>query len=481
MFSLNYKPCAAAALLLALTGCGFIDLRPINCNPFPEKQGTILPSEKTPVGIRFNTAMDRFVTEKAFSVSAGSARIKGDLSWMDGGLSFVPVEGWRPGVRYMLALSGTILALDGRETQADLHIPFFAISAVELPLLTAFSPEDGASVGVNPEEGALLVLRFSVPMNRRSTEDALSVDGVSEREYRWSNDGMELEIRPRRNLSPWTVYHWNLGEKALSAEGAPLAKEAYASFVTDADRLLPEVLEAVPLMKAGAGLWWQRTGLALEDGLGPGQAVGICFNKPMDETAVRSIRFEPSLAGRYEWWTDSAAVFVPDRDPEPETVYTMIVSSDAKDRSGLKMEKDYRTFFIPDILRLSVISFETESVSVEAPENNGLFPVPVIEPDGILCVTLRFSHPFTVKAKTETVLALRLEPYFPGIIPQATFRSARWFSDDLLILEWEGAKAEQEEAHYYRLTLPGGRGGIEDGRGSYFKEDTFFFLEAVKR
>lgn len=478
MFSLNHRP-YAAALLLALTGCGFMDLRPITCSPFPEKQGAILPSEKSPVGIRFNTAMDRFVTEKAFSVSGGGTQIKGDLSWPDG-ISFVPLEGWRPGVRYMLTLSGTLLALDGRETQADLHVPFYAISAAELPRLAAFSPEDGASVGVNPEEGALLVLRFSVPMNRRSAEDALSMDGVSEREYRWSNDGTELEIRPKRNLSPWTVYRWNLGGKALSAEGAPLAKEVSASFVTDADRLLPAVLEAVPLMKAEAGLWWQRTGLALEDGLGPGQAVGICFNKPMDETSVRSIRFEPSLPGSCEWWTDSAAVFVPDRDPEPETVYTMIVSSDAKDRSGLKMENDYRTFFIPDIPRLSVISLETE-YAVETPENNGLFPVPVIEPDGILCVTLRFSHPFTVKAKTEAVLSLRLEPYFPGIIPQAAFRSARWLSDDLLILEWEGAKAEQEEAHYYRLSLPGGRGGIGDGRGSYFKEDIFFFLEAIKR
>jgi hypothetical protein len=48
-------------------------------------------------------------------------------------------------------------------------------------------------------------------------------------------------------------------------------------------------------------------------------------------------------------------------------------------------------------------------------------------------------------------------------------------------MEWEGLRpGAAGEAHYYRLDIPGGRGGIGDGGGMYLEEDNFLFLEAVK-
>jgi hypothetical protein len=463
------------------SGCGFIDLRPIGYVSFPDGADAILPQKNTAVGVRFDTDMDRLETQKSFSVSCAGLSVNGDLSWNGRELSFVPLEGWQPGLRYTLTLAGTLFALDGREARSSLYVPFYALSRAELPRVVSFSPEDGGSVETDPGEDALLTLNFSAPMDRLSVEDALSITGLSERETRWLDDDRTLEILPGKKLSPWTVYHWTLTTAAVNREGAPLAKETGASFVADADRILPGVVEVCPLVMAapGAEPRWQTTGLALEDGLGSGQAIGICFNKPMDEQALQAIRFEPALAGRTEWWTDKAVVFIPDRDPEPETAYTLIVSKTA-DRSGLTMESERRFYFVPDIPYLTILSLETGNETFAEPDNGSLYPVPVSMPDGIIALSIRFSHLFTGEAKAGAVLALRLEPYFPGILPQPGLRYVHWGSDDTLILDWEGAEpGSAGEAHYYRLTLPGGRGNVADGKGSYLREDYHVILEAV--
>jgi hypothetical protein len=45
-------------------------------------------------------------------------------------------------------------------------------------------------------------------------------------------------------------------------------------------------------------------------------------------------------------------------------------------------------------------------------------------------------------------------------------------------MEWEGLyPGISGEAHYYRLFIPGGKGGIGSG-GMYLEEDRIFFLEA---
>jgi hypothetical protein len=105
----------------------------------------------------------------------------------------------------------------------------------------------------------------------------------------------------------------------------------------------------------------------------------------------------------------------------------------------------------------------------------------VILPDGIVTVTLRFSHAFTTQAQAAAVLGLRLETYFPGTLQAVSLRSARWWSADTLILQWEGLEiGTTEEGCYYRLVLPGGRGGISDGAGSYLRENYTFFLLGVQ-
>jgi len=462
-----------------LAGCGaFVNLKPINITVYPGADNTVLPTETSAISVHFDTAVDRLEAQKILSVNFAGGTVKGDLDWQGDTLFFTPLEPWQPGLRYTVNLNGTIYALDGREERVSRYVPFYAVHRAAAPYALEFSPVNGASVGVRPDNGAFVRIVFSEPMDRFST-DAFSLNGVSNLEFVWSEDDTVLEAYPKMPLNPWTDYRWTVSTKAKGRNGVFLGREINGQFVTDADRLLPAVKEVFPLIRGAvaSGARWIKTGAPMESGFGSGQAIGIEFNKPMDESALRNIRFEPSLAGHTEMWKDTTAVFIPDRDPEPERFYTLYVSASSQDTEGLKMEKDFSLSFTADIPYLKVVSLDAGCGETQ-PDHNGTYPAFVADPDGIISITLRFSHIMETSAQADTVLSLRLEPYFPGTLRPIALRYAQWGSD-MVILKWEGiTKSKAGEKHFYRLVLPGGKGGISDGKGSYLKEDLHFYLAA---
>jgi len=464
-----------------LAGCGaFVNLKPIDITMYPGADNTVLPSEKTAISVRFDTPVDKLEAQKILSVNFAGGIVKGDLEWQGDTLFFIPLEPWLPGLRYTASLNGTIYASDGREERISRSVSFYAVNRDASPYCLNFSPANGASVGVRPADGAFVRVVFSQPMDHFSI-DAFSLEGVSNLEFLWSDDDTALEVHPKTPLAPWTVYRWSLSAKAKGKNGVALGREVRGQFVTDADRLLPAVTEVFPLIRGGTASCdrWIKTGAAMENGFGPGQAIGIEFNKPMNESALRNIRFEPSLAGYAEMWKDTTAVFIPDRDPEPELFYTLYVSASSQDTEGLRMEKDYVLSFTADIPYLAVVSLNS-GCGETRPEQNGTYPALIAEPEGTLTITLRFSHAMEISAQANTVLSLRLEPYFPGTLRPIAFRSAQWGGvSDTVLLKWEGiTKSTAGEKHFYRLVLPGGRGGISNGKGSYLKEDLYFYFAA---
>ncbi len=481
--------CAA----LICGSCGFVDLRPVGFSVEPGISGVILPGEYTPVTVTFDTEMEKPSAESILKISSAAGMIEGDTSWQGNQLCFVPVSSWTAGTRYTLSLSGFARAADGRELRIEKHIFYYAINKSCAPMVETFSPADGACLEVQNETSpsgvtdnaarlpAVVEIRFSCPMDRLSTETAFSAEGFSGDIFRWSDDDHVLEIIPEKKLSPWMVYRWTLKTSAKSREGVPLAKAVSAQFSTDYDRVIPVVEEVYPVMKSNG--MWAATGGGIEKNLGTGQSIAIRFNKPMSDNALNSVRFDPSLPGKTEMLSETCIVFIPGRDPLPETVYTLIVSADAKDASGLRMGSEYRTRFTADIPYLRVISFNSGEVSVSGDsdiwEGERALAVPVDALDGgTFRFTIRFSLPFDMRAKQDAALKITLVPFFPGNLPPAALRFVSWISEDMMRMEWEGLKPGTASAPaYYLLTLPGGRGGIETG-GMYLRENRCLYLEA---
>jgi hypothetical protein len=371
-----------------------------------------------------------------------------------------------------------------------IDIPFYAISRASLPYLNSFFPPDGTSVGASSLQN-ILELNFSHPMDSRSTEDALRLDIPGEKFFQWFDDYKTLRVNTDRPLNPWTVYRWTVQEKALSKEGAPLAKEFSGRFTTDMDREFLEVVRVLPLIPpndfsvgGNKGLWaaWTPAAPNMEQGLGFGHGIGVEFNKPPEiEGLRRAFVFTPSFPGTVEMLSPVSAVFIPTRNPEPEASYSLRVLGTLRDGEGLRMGDDYTLSFKSDIPYLEVIAFSSGGKTVHAPESGGSFSVSV-NTGGIIQFVIDFSllfDPNDTALRQECVFRISLRSFFPATLPPVSLRTARWISADKLLMEWEGLEAGRAgEPHFYRLIIPGGSGGVHNGRGSYLREDFVLHLEA---
>lgn len=472
-------------LPLFFLSCAFADLSPIGINTVPEAPWTVLPNEDSHVIIFFDTDMEKLSAERAIQVLSPYGAADGKIKWEGRNLHFIPDIPWKPGLRYALKLSGTLIALDGREFTVSKDIPFFAISRASLPYVQSFFPLDGMAVAVSSP--VILEINFSEPMDRRSSEDALKFEIPGEKILQWLDDDSTLLVNSNTPLNPWTAYRWSIAEKALSREGAPLAKEFSGRFITDLERAFITVVSVLPLMPPlpalpvteFSDLWgaWLPAGLSLDPGPGYDHGIGVEFNKPADsESLKRAFSFYPSLPGRVEMLSPVSAVYIPSKNFESETVYEMRISGTLKDLEGLKMGNDYVTNFKTDIPFLKVNSISIVlGEEIISPVAGSLVSAPVIT-GGIIRCFINFSLPFDPTVREESAFKISLKPFFPLTLPPVSLRSARWVSSDRLFLEWEGpAGGENSETHFYRLLVPL---TVNNGRGSYLKEDFFIYLEA---
>jgi len=402
--------------------------------------------------------------------------MKGDYVWEGNTLYYVPVPRWTAGIRYTLSFLGTIESIDGRDLRVERYISFYAVNKNSPPLLEWHYPADGASISTG---NTVFEFGFSRSMDRLSVESALTIEGTGNKTFEWSNEDRKIKVIVDKTLSPWISYRWNIRDSAKSTDGVPLPKTYSGYFTTNLDQTLPCVVRVFPVLNSGGS--WFPTGTNIETGLSSKEGVAVEFNKPMGENVLRSIRFDPSLSGRTEYLSEKSIVFIFTKDPEPETAYTLIVSADTKDSEGLKIGSDYRINFIPDIPFLSILSISTDSDSViEKVTQNARLPVSITPATGELFFFIRFSLPFSMEEKQNTAQKIMLTSFFPRTLLPVALQYVSWIGDDRLAMRWEGlTPGDTETPHYYKLTIPGGKGGISNGMGMYMKEDMVLFMEAV--
>lgn len=470
--------CAAFLLYaLYLTSCGFIDLRPISYVINPDTGNTILDDMYSPVTVSFDTEMIKDDAEKILQISSDMGAMRGDYSWNGNTLYFTPIAPWTAGIRYTASFLGTARSADGRELRVEHFVSFYAINKNDPPMLLSHSPENGASIKTGE---TVFEFVFSREMDKLTTESAITIEGIGSKTFEWSNDERTIRIIADKSLSPWLSYRWNIKESAKSKSGVPLAKTYSGYFTTDQDQVLPYVEKVYPVLFSDGS--WYPTGLDIETGLASGQGIAVEFNKPMGENTLRSVRFEPSLTGRTEWLTENSIVYIFTKDLEPETIYTLIVSADTRDAEGLKTGFEYKINFYPDIPFINILSvLQNGGELTENIVSNIILPVRPDPAMGEIFFSIRFSLPFiTIEEKLNTSQRISLIPFFPRTLNSVAIKSINWVSDDCIFIRWEGLKAGDIDAtHYYKLTIPGGKGGITNGDGMIMKEDISIFLEAV--
>ena len=463
-----YIACAAALA----SSCGLVDLREVSVRTEPAVAGAVLEKRETPVRVLFGAEADRSDAEEAFAVLSETGSVGGDIAWDGASFSFVPVDGWKSGVRYRLTLSGTISCADGREARPDIDLTFTAVRPIGAPQLTAAAPADGASVGTRSEEGAMIVLSFSEAMDTRSVQDAFSLEPGADMDFSWGGGDRVLTAIPRDALPACVSYRWKLTSEACAADGAPLASGSSGRFTTDGDHTKPRVVSVRPVVRSGGA--WVDTGATLSE-LGNGQAIAVDFSEPMQaDSVVSSIRIEPAFSGRTEVPATITAVFIPDKAPGYGVPLTLVVAADARDLAGLKLGSDYREVFIPAIPPLSVLSVTAGGGETALPPYASATPalgtelaVTITPPDGTLTLAIRFSASFDAPSRAAVIDFIALDAFFPASSLSPELRAVSWPSADTVSLTWEGLERSAAAApRLYLLSIDGGSGGLSNGNNS---------------
>jgi hypothetical protein len=417
-----------------------------------------------------------------------------DISWEGNTVYYRPVKGWTAGVRYTFKIDGEIEAEDGRKDTASASVSFFAISCDAPPYISEHNPADGGVLAITAERGAELRFVFTKDMDTRSVEDSFSIDGISDLEFNWTaKKGL---VVTGKQFDVWRYYTWNLKKEAKSAEGIPLSKAYSGTFTIDIDRTLPDVKKIYPVSKnetladggynwESAGANWFVNGAAKESVLGYNQAIAIEFTNDMDESSVLNcVSIEPSLSGTVERLSSKTIIFILNNETEPEKEYTLKISGDTKDVYGLKIAGEKQIRFKSDLefLKITKIVFNGTEIVIDSNKSlSGMNVSAKTNPsDKLFHINLTFSEPFTIQNKTDMPVKITFVPYFPSLpaIPQTKIH---WTSAMNLSCYWDNIEyGDVDIPHYYKLTIPGGQSGINNGQGSYLKEAISIIVEVKK-
>ena len=170
-------------------------------------------SSETSIRIAFATAMDRKDVESRFSIVPA---VKGSFSWREHLLTFVPRDRLKADTRYAVSLVGAHDA-HGNRLSGDVSYSFTTRIGAELMRLMPGRHAENVMA-------KQVAIRFSQPMNRRITADALRVVNVSRGRLirgtaTWSQDARLLEYRFSDPLPRGAKIDVRLGKAARDMAG----------------------------------------------------------------------------------------------------------------------------------------------------------------------------------------------------------------------------------------------------------------------
>ena len=188
-----------------------------------------------------------------------------------------------------------------------------AVAGAAQPVVTNFNPNQAVK------------LDFSVPMDRVSVEQAVSVEPATATTLTWSETGTSANVVPSGAWEPGTFYTITVGTAARSEAGQPLARPLHAVILT---RSAPTAKIAATRTADGRAL--ATTGFT------------ISFDRPVDVESVRAaFKIAPAVKGTLQVAGKGATAkrftFVPLRPLVPDSTYTVTIAGPVADADDIEL------------------------------------------------------------------------------------------------------------------------------------------------
>ena len=226
--------CAACSLVP-----GLLRMSPVEVISFAPDRALVDPAAVTEVSVRFSAAMNRPVTEQAFSLeqasSAGQGRraCEGRFAWRgdDRVLVFTPLVPPAPGWEYTFTVSRAAEDVHGNSLEAPFHFRFRTGVDDERPRILSLLPADGSVVSSLRQE---IVVEFSEPVDRASFYAGFSVFPAVPGSFVWSAGGQRVSLRPLADYTAGTQYTLTLRTGITDPSGNALDQELRSHFRVEA-------------------------------------------------------------------------------------------------------------------------------------------------------------------------------------------------------------------------------------------------------
>ncbi len=328
-----------------LPGCaGFWDFKgPEVLKTIPSDGAVVEPSSFKRVKIYFSEPMDKISTESAVSLTPSLDHIP---VWESSSVLVLKLDKKPDNGVYFLKITTGAKDLNGNSLIQNYIFKFQVGKSVDSPEVVSTFPRDGQSV---PEKRCNITVVFSKPMDRAKTEKAFSVSPSLKGYFKW--DGFrKLTCIATEDFSQGKWYTVTIGNEAEDIDGNPLGDTFKFSFFAGKDYIQPEVLgvfrngdNSTPI----SSRYWND----FQHGVEKNWEIAVHFSEPMDEnSAQEAFQLNPPAEGYFYWLHSEGEIMVfhPLIPLQSETLYTLRISSSAKDASGLPLKNDFIIRFYTD-------------------------------------------------------------------------------------------------------------------------------------
>ncbi|MBE2224420.1 MAG: Ig-like domain-containing protein, partial [Anaerolineae bacterium] len=250
---------------------------------------------------------------------------------------FIPDESMNGATKYEVTVNAGLESVDGAVLAEDVSWRFETFAPEVVQILLPLAEYQEQTTPIAPDSP--IIITFNMPMDRASTENAISVRGVdipsASLDYSWSDDDRVVSITPNPMLFLDTAYQVVVDTSAQAATSPTnLVEEAIKPFSTVP---YPSVKWTDPANGSLAETW--------------NNGFTVTFASPMDpDTLIDRVVIEPAPRSPDYYFSDwDEFQMSVNFQPERNTTYRITIPDDATDPYGNALGVDYTfSYEMPD-------------------------------------------------------------------------------------------------------------------------------------
>lgn len=481
---------SCCALLIFVSSCaGFDALEIVSHSPASGEYGVAADAT---VRIEFSADVKKETVEQNFSLASGSTPISGTFRWEGGRIFFfTPNHTFENGSRCVMQIPKSVEDTRGNSMEKDFICEFYVGTDLTSPKVISSNPPyaEGGNIGI-PADIQQIDIIFSEPMDTIAASSAFTISPDVAGYIFWNDDSTRLFYRLTGKLEHGKQYRVSVSTSAKDTSGNPLEKTYTLVFIAGEDFIHPEVRGAYETGSTPPPYFETEN---INRHISRFSSISVEFSESMNtQSAESAFSLTPSTAGRFIWSGGNAVLtFVPEQPLEMDTVYTLRVSTTAKDAAGLSLQNEYSALFrtdASDSLPFSISYIEGSydaSVQRETLYDGTALPWPIYIHMGPIDGTNPNPNDYIMNfyfANAEGPVAIDFYSFIESILVELLDGEGSpcitdiEMSDDgtSAILTFDGLinirNPETPETALYRLTIAGGSAGLKDIHGNTMKK-----------